>query len=397
MNTMKRVLYIHNGADLYGGGRFLLRLVSNLERRVYEPLVIIPCAGPLGDALRSLNVKVTVMKSLSVISRRVFYSWKLLPFIVWIPVSAVVLALFMLRNKIDIVHTNTGSIPSAGLAVRVARRRHIWHIHDSFHEFKKLWWVYSRYVRWSSDRVLCVSRSVQSQFGENQEKTLVVYNGLPYDGLDTATDREVTAFRVKYGLKSDKLVGVLGRVKFQRKGQDVFVKAVALLKDKVNNVKFIIVGSPFPGNENHIRDLRLLIRDLGVEDMVVLTGEVTDTGVVYRALEILVLPSCYPEPFATVILEAMANGIPVIGTNLGGTVEQIEDGVSGILIEPNNPHLLAEKIHLLLDDRALYESIRKAAVMRFHASFNFTRMYDEIEQAYREVDPSQQSKPHARH
>ena len=382
---LKRILYIHNGADLYGGGRFLLRLVSNLDRRFYQPFVIVPYDGPLSEALRIQKVEVAVMKSLPVISRRVFHSWRLFPFVLRIPFSAVVLALFIRRNKIDIVHTNTGSIPSAGLGARITRRPHLWHIHDSFHEFRKLWWFYSRYILWSSDRLVCVSQVIADQFSTKPGKLVVVYNGLPLDESDLIPASLLRTFREQFNLNDDRVVGVVGRIKFQRKGQDVFVKAISVLKQRVANVKYLIVGSPFPGNEDHLINLKKLIRQLGVDDVVILTGELEDVKIVYRILDILVLPSCFPEPFGTVVLEAMVNGVPVVGTRIGGTTEQIEDGVSGILVEPNDPSVLAEQIELLLNNHVLYHSIRKAALEWVRRLFSFEKMFNRLDGIYREL------------
>ena len=381
----KRILYIHNGSDFYGASRSLLRLVTRLDRTRYEPLVMLPSDGPLFDALQRHSVQVVVMKSLAVISRRRFQSWKVIPFLLLIPISVMALWQFIRRNHIDLVHTNTGSIVSAGLAAKLAGAPHIWHVRDSFHDFRNLWGIFSKYILWSSDRVVCVSNAIARQFRGMKGKVKVIYNGIPLEEFEGVSAREVDAFKERFGLNGKRTVGVVGRIKFQRKGQDVFVRAVSLLKDRVNSVKYLIVGSPFPGNETHLGRLRKLIDELGVRNEVLLIGDVENIQPVYKALEVLVVPSCTPDPFAGVVLEAMAAGTPVVGTSLGGTLEQIEDGRSGLLVEPNNPELLAKRIQQLLTDETLSNSIRREARKRVEETFRFETMYNEIEQLYNEV------------
>jgi glycosyltransferase involved in cell wall biosynthesis len=381
----RRILYIHNGCDLYGASRSLLRLVTRLDRAKFVPFVILPLEGPLAGALRKEGVHVTVMRSLSVISRSVFHSWRIIPFLLTIPVSVAVLAIFMKKTDIRLVHTNVGSVVSAGLAAKLAGVRHVWHLRDSFHDFGRLWKLYSRYVLWSSDKVICVSKAISAQFRDTRGKVTVVYNGIPLEESEEVSDEEVAAFKARFGLNGKRAVGVVGRIKFQRKGQDVFVRAAALLKRKLAETRYVIVGSPFPGNEVHLERLQKLIAELGISREVILTGDVENIYPVYKALDVLVLPSCTPEPFAGVVLEAMAAGTPIIGTALGGTIEQIEAERSGLLVEPNNPEILAESILRVLTDDALSDSLRREARKRVEEIFRFEKMYERLEEIYTEL------------
>lgn len=378
----KRILYVHNGSDLYGASRSLLRLVARLDRKKFEPHVILPEVGPLCRALRLAGVPYTIQPSLAVISRKVLGSWRMLPFLGRVPASVLVLVRFIRRQRIDLVHTNVATVLTSGAAARLAGVPHVWHVRDSFEEFGRLWKAYSRYLLWSSAMVVCVSAAIARQFSRASAKVSVVHDGLPVEEFEGVSDRQVAAFRQRYGLGQRKLVGMVGRIKFQRKGQDVFVEAIARLKNKLEDVGFVIIGSPFPGNEDHLQRLRELISRLDLSGHVVLTGDVEDVKAALGSLDVLVLASCRPEPFAGVVLEAMALGVPVIGTRTGGTIEQIDDGVSGILVEPNDPRTLAEAIERLLADRALKESIRKAARARVSEQFSFDHTRSKLEQIY---------------
>jgi type III pantothenate kinase len=97
------------------------------------------------------------------------------------------------------------------------------------------------------------------------------------------------------------------------------------------------------------------------------------------------MASGLPEPFGGVTLEAMALGKPVVGTAIGGTVEQIEDGVSGLLVPPNDPDAMAAALKKLLDDPALRLRMGQAGRVRLEERFCFTLHYKRIMQLYHEL------------
>jgi glycosyltransferase involved in cell wall biosynthesis len=105
----------------------------------------------------------------------------------------------------------------------------------------------------------------------------------------------------------------------------------------------------------------------------------------YAALDGVVLASARPEPFGGVVVEAMAMGKPVVGTAIGGTVEQIEEGVTGFLIPPNNPVAMAEALARLIADPALRARMGAAGRQRFEARFGFEEMYRRLLGIYGEV------------
>ena len=382
-----RILYVHNGSDLYGPSRSLLRLVTRLDRRRFDPHVLLPSDGPLAVALAAEGVPVTVMSSLSVMTRPVMRWWRLVRFLLRLPFSVLAVVWAIRRLRIDLVHTNVAPLVSVAAATRIARVRHVWHLREFFHEFGPLWKVYRRYMLACADKILCVSTPVAAQFPAGTGKVEVLHNGLPLEEFEPVPINRVNRFRAQHGLEDWRLVGVVGRIKAHRKGQDVFADAVAELKRRcvTSQVKFVIIGSPFPGNEEHLTRLRQQIGDLGLEDDVVLTGDVEDVKAAIASLEVLVLPSAAPEPFGGVVLEAMALGVPVVATRVGGTIEQIDDGRTGILVEPGNALKLADAIERLVIDEVFRRSAGMACRRRVEERFAFTGMIARLEGIYREV------------
>jgi glycosyltransferase involved in cell wall biosynthesis len=163
-------------------------------------------------------------------------------------------------------------------------------------------------------------------------------------------------------------VGMVGRITHW-KGQEILAEAAALVLQSHPDVHFVAVGSYFADQSHYLRNLKSLINSLGLNGRFHLVDYRPDVTDVYQALDIFVLPSIKPEPFGRVTVEAMIQGRAVIATNHGGTVELIEDGVTGMLVPPSDPKSLAAAIELLLADRTLREKMGRAAAC--YAKENF--------------------------
>jgi glycosyltransferase involved in cell wall biosynthesis len=376
-----RVLYVNNSADIYGASRCVIRLLTGLDRTRYIPLVLLPEDGPLRKRLEALGVEIVFHPRLSVVTRPVFGSWRLLIFFLEFPASVLFLWRLIRRRKIDLVHTNTGVMVSPGLAAKLAGVPHLWHIRDWFQEFRQIWKPYSRYILWSSDAVITVSEAVASQFADGS-KINVVYDGFPTDELQSGDAERGQDFRRRFGLGTQFVVGCVGRIKLRRKGQEVLVRAAAILKAKGLRPKVLIVGTVYPGNESHLESLKALIQEAGLQDQVVLTGELEDVKPAYSAMNVLVLPSAQPEPFGNVMMEAMTMSVPGIATNIGGSPEAVEDGVTGFLVPPSEPEALADKIELLMNDPKLGRRLGEAGLKRVMERFSIEEMIRKIEALY---------------
>lgn len=379
-----RILFVHSGADLYGASRSLLRLASRLVRDGHAVTAVLPYQGPLVASLESAGVVVEVHAELPILTRKVIRS---LTGIISLPIkflrSVIHLVKLIREFACDVVHTNTAVVLSSGVAARLAGIPHIWHIRESFHEFGSLWRPYEWFICALSTKIICVSQAVAAQFSRKRlSKVQVIYNGFPKEEFQDVSPERIERFRERYALNSHRLVGVVGRIKFHRKGQEVLARAIALLDGKFPDVKFLFIGSPFPGNEDHLDRLMKLVKELGIENRVVYTGDVEDIGAAYAALDVSVLTSCQPEPFGGVVIESMAYGKPVIGTRIGGTVEQIYDGVTGILVQPGDPKELKMVLDRLLSNPSEVKTMGQRARERFLKHFEFGQFYEEVLRLY---------------
>lgn len=377
-----RLLTVHSNTDLYGASRSLLRLTGRLVRDGHVVTALLPGPGPLVDALKGVGASVFLDAHMAIITRNDLRSpLGALRLAFSIPLSVARTLRIIRAFRPDVIHTNTAVILSSALAARLARLPHLWHVRESFAEFPALWKVHQYYIRRFADRIVCVSQATALQFQrpEQSKQVVVVHNGLPRDEYQAVDHTRVAGFKRRYGLPPGPLVGVIGRIKCGRKGQDLFVRAAALLRKQFPDTAYVLVGSPFPGNESHVDRVLALADELGMRDRVVWTGDVDDVSAAYATLDIVVVPSALPEPFAGVVIEAMAHGRPVVGTRIGGTVEQIEDGVTGLLVSPGDATDLAKAIGQLLGSPDLRRSFGEAGRRRFLDRFEFERFYARLE------------------
>jgi glycosyltransferase involved in cell wall biosynthesis len=370
-----KILSVNNPVDLYGASRCMERLFGRFAADGHEVHAVLPKNGPLVDVLKAKGVHVHIQASLSIFDRSQVGSFRsCLRFLVLFPVSVIQLALLTLRFHIDVIHANTGVLPSCAVAAFVTGRPHVWHIRELFGEFGQLWKPYQRYISFLSTAVVAISHCTRDQFDPAlRSKVQIVY-----DGLDESIARVDPACRVAFrgSFPAGKLlVGVAGRIKWHRKGQEVLVRAAKLLKEQHPQVHYVLVGSTAPGNQEHETRLRELITASGLENDFTLVGDVQDPISVFAALDVAVVPSVQAEPFGCVVIEAMAAGTPVIGSRCGGIAEQIVDGVSGLLFAPGDAAALADALARLIGDPTLRSQISEEGFHRVRSAFPFENTY----------------------
>ncbi|MGI8425187.1 MAG: glycosyltransferase [Actinomycetota bacterium] len=172
------------------------------------------------------------------------------------------------------------------------------------------------------------------------------------------------------------LVGIVGRLQ-EWKGQDVFIRAASHIASKLPEVRFVVVGGAILGWEGDYPDrLRRLARELGIGDRTHFVGHQREVYPWFDALDVVVHAS-YGEPFDHVLIESMALGKPLVATSKGGTAAIVEDGVSGLIVQPGDDLGMAGAIMRLLTSKTLAASIGKEAQNRV-GRFSEERMTEEF-------------------
>jgi glycosyltransferase involved in cell wall biosynthesis len=177
-------------------------------------------------------------------------------------------------------------------------------------------------------------------------------------------------------------VGMVGRLA-PWKGQHLFLDAFARAFAE-SSVRARIVGSAIFGEKFYEDELRAQARALGIEDRVDFVGFKPDVDAELRRLDVLVHASVTADPLATVVLEGMAVGVPVISANDGGHAEHIRNGREGLLFRPGDADALADALRRTADDRELRVAMSEAG-RRKAREFAPDAVVDRMLTLYRDV------------
>lgn len=241
-------------------------------------------------------------------------------------------------------------------------------------------YLWLRLTRSAPDRVICVSASVRDHVrrreGLGDDRATVIHNGIEPPGDPALRPAREEALRRELGLPAgDPVVGMVANLNRPVKGGRWFAEAVPHVLRRVPEARFLVVGL---GGDDAAIGGRL--RELGVEDRVVLAGFRDDVEDCYGLMDVSVLTSL-SEGLSITILESMAYGLPVVATRVGGNPELVEEGVTGHLVPPRDPEAWARRVAELLESPSLRERMGSSARKRVAARFAL----DDVASRYRAV------------
>jgi len=251
-------------------------------------------------------------------------------------------------------------------------------------------WPIPRQALVSADRVLANSRftaGLVEKAGVAPERIVIVHPGCDAETFhpierDEALRRRLLGDRPRGPI----LLSVGGLV--PRKGHDMVIRALPAILKRHPTLVYLVVGEG-----RHRISLEGLIRDVGVGDHVVLTGEVSDVPLeqVYALCDVFIMASreqldlCDLEGFGMVFLEANACGKAVIGGRSGGIAEAVLDGETGLLVDPHAPEAIAVAVDRLLSDPALAARMGAEGRARILRELTWDRVADQVEGTLREL------------
>ncbi|WP_302660102.1 glycosyltransferase family 4 protein [uncultured Clostridium sp.] len=383
---MKKILYLHAGAELYGADIVLMELLKNLDKNRFKPYVVLPCDGPLVQKLKENNIEVEVI-NYPILRRKYFNPLGIIKYIKDYIIYSNKLIKIAKDKKIDIVHTNTAAVLEGMFVKRRLKLKQIWHIHEIIVKPKFMNKLLSYFISKNSDEVITVSNAVKKHlletgfFKENSIK--VIYNGV--DNKIFNSENNTKYLREEFNIPQDALVvGMIGRVNAW-KGQQDFLEAMDIVLENKENVYAMLVGGVFEGEEWRINQLNIKINSMKNKDKVIFSEYRNDTKNIHALYDIFVLPSTNPDPLPTVVLEAMASRTTIVGYKHGGICEMVEDGVNGSLAEVKNINALAEQILKFINDDVEREKSANESQKRQKFMFSLESYIENFESIYSEV------------
>ena len=218
--------------------------------------------------------------------------------------------------------------------------------------------------------------------GFPERKIRVIRNGITRPALAAVEERTL---RQELGLDaSTRLIAVCSRLT-PMKGIELFLDAASVVSRAHSEVRFLVIGGPSHiGDGSYKAELERYAASLGLKERVIFTGFRTDVAKILPQIDISVLPSL-SEGLSNSLLEAMAAGVPVVATRVGGTPEAVEDGHNGLLIPPGDFDALIRAINFLLDNPQSAKRMGEEARRSVQLRFSVERMIHDTELLYLEL------------
>lgn len=297
------------------------------------------------------------------------------------PVNIYKLVKLFKQERPDVIHTHVYFAATIGrIAARLAGVKVIiHHVHSTYWHYSSKNLLVERFLSVFTDKIICVSRGVQNFVVSNERinsaRTEVIYNGISRKNVTGDLD----SIKLTLGIQKDRLVIAMVASLFKNKGHKILLEAIALLKERYSLITCLIVGAGPMESE-----LKELVKQKNLDANVLFLGERQDVPEILSVTDIFVLTSILREGQPLSVLEAMACGVPVIASRIGGIPEILCDQENGILVPAQEPQLLADQIEILILDPAKRKRLGQAGKKTFDESFDAKIMIRKIEQLYEE-------------
>lgn len=355
---MRRINLLHVvcNNEFNGTERYVVDLAKHLNKEEFNVIVATPMKGPLSDILKENNIKEAVYNN----GKKYYYSFK----------GLLNLYRIMKSNKIDIVHANAKFQPCiaamfAGVKLKVETRHGIFYSLKQLEKLSFLRKVYEYSKQLFVDDFIATSENDRDTlikyFKINPGKISVLYLGIDFDNM---LNRSNGLFKYIAGKNNNEfIIGHIGRLTFQ-KAQEYLLEAFKIINEKYPFTRLVIVGK----GENEEK-LKQYLSENNLTDKVIFKGFIKD---IYREMQtyhVHVLTSRY-EGTGYVNLEAMALGVPIITSNVGGATNFFTSGYDSIITNVEDPVSTSKAIEQLISNEEFrhnlitnaFETVKKYSV-----------------------------------
>ncbi|MBX3703153.1 MAG: glycosyltransferase family 4 protein [Steroidobacteraceae bacterium] len=388
-----RVFYVEGNSDGTVGGSFILMmdLILGLDRSRFEPIALFRFENFVAERLRASGVEVIIDPPRVPFTFRSTWAARLLApvkkminFFGGFVAPALRYAAFLRKHRIQLVNLNNSITRNhpwmvAALLTRTPCVTHEMGINPSYSPL-------SRFLGRRLDAVISLSHAIHDAMkarGADLPNVVVIHCGI--DVTRYAQRESPEELRRKHAIpEGAPVIGVVGNLRYW-KGQETIVRATGILRLKYPELRCILAGADTPADRAYVEGLRTAIEDLGIQRNVLFVG-FQDNAIDYmRLMDVVAHTSVSPEPFGIVTLEAMSLGKPLVSTTIGGPAEVVVNGVTGLLVEPGKPELLAAAIARLLDDRQAAAEMGERGRQRLHDEFSLEKNLRRTLEVYERV------------
>ncbi|WP_027339411.1 glycosyltransferase family 4 protein [Halonatronum saccharophilum] len=363
---MKKIFFLNTCVAWGGGEKWTFETAKELDKRGYKVIVGSVEESELYKRAQKSGIEAKVVPikgSASLLN----------------PIKLFSFVNYLKRENIEVLFLNLsqdlkfGAIAGrlAGVEQIIYRRGSAIPIKDRFYTKFLLGGCVTHIIANSKATKETILRNTSQWLDEN--KIEIIYNGIKLEQINSV--KLGTNIRKEFGIGEDEvLMANVGRLSRQ-KGHQYLVKAIDLLREKVDNFKVLLVGK----GELEIK-IKAQVRELGLEDYIIFTGFRTDVYSLMDQIDFLVHTALW-EGFGFVIAEAMAVAKPVVSTDVSNIAEIMVDGQTGYLAEAKNSQDIADKIlQMIRNDQKRQMGQKGREVVR--DNFIFTDKVDQLERIY---------------
>ncbi|CAG1022322.1 N-acetyl-alpha-D-glucosaminyl L-malate synthase [Methylococcales bacterium] len=381
MDKKVNILFIAHDNDLSGACLSLLTLLSELNKDIFSPHVIVPWHGDLKNEIENLGIPVYV----KAINHWIPFKseWGAMNFkelILNLKSRIWAISHIIEKNKIDVVYTNTVTVLDGALAAYATKKPHIWHAREFIKKNNDIKaylpsFLITFIMNMLSDHIIVNSNSLYESIKTFflSKKISIIHNAVNIKSFnDKASSIELKKqLNIPFNTRLVSYVGALT----PRKDIVTFINAANYITSKTENIVFLLVGQ---SEEPYITELNSLIDELSLRNNLFILGQRNDIPALMHATDVLVLTSIQ-EAFGRVIIEAMAASKPVVATKSGGPEEIIVDGETGFLVPVKDAQAIANKVTYLLEHPDQAQAMGENGCTRAQKMFSMNQYIQNIE------------------
>lgn len=213
-------------------------------------------------------------------------------------------------------------------------------------------------------------------------RVFVLHNGIEVDKIASVRKGK---FRQEFNIPESALLVTMVANFVERKGHKLFIDAASVVRQKLENTMFAVVGDSIYGGNLNMADLKKYADNKGLGSCMVFTGLRSDVANILRDSQVFVLPS-EKEPFSLAVVEAMSAGAVVLAhKNSGGPLEIVDDCINGEFVDCSRANEFGKAIIKLLKDDSLREKLSRAALEKARASFDLSLFVENARKILKEV------------
>ncbi|MFC2103578.1 glycosyltransferase family 4 protein [Bacteroidota bacterium] len=358
------ILFINYIKTYAGGEIWMITLAKELLKKGYKVTLVCPPDAEMIEHTKESEIEVHPIKMSGDFNPKTIFQLKTI----------------FKQSNINIVFANVGKdIRLAGLAAKFITGVSVIALHQVDRAIKNNL-RYRFTYNFLADIIIVNSLATKNTMMKSAPWLIDKKIQVVYHGIDAAkyNKENATCLRNSLGLvDEDFIIGFVGRLNVQ-KGIKYMLDAFKLVTDKYKNAHLLIAGT---GDlENTIRDFA---SKFNLENKIHLLGFRTDIHNLMRAFDVFLLPSLW-EGFGIVLIEAMAAGKACVATSTSSIPEIVEDGISGILVPPENAESIADALKKLISDPIKREEFGKEGQKIVQQKFTIERMINDYEKLFQE-------------